>query len=469
MNKLRSVSILIAVFTGIFTLPVLAADKPNVIVIYSDDQGWGDVGFNGAQDVLTPNLDKLAADGTVFEQGYVSHPYCSPSRAGLLTGRYQQRYGHENNPEFTHDENIGLPIDEKTMGDEFKRAGYTTAAIGKWHLGDHKNFWPTNRGFDYWYGFSAGGMSFWGTPKKAKIPTSGVLENGIPVARENLSYLTDDFTNAGIKFINENKDKPFFMYLAYNAPHMPGHAPQKYLKHSAHIEDGKRAVYSAMVSGMDHGIGQVVETLKQQGLYENTLIVFASDNGGHLHGASSAPYRGHKGMLFEGGIRVPFTISWPGKIAAGKRYNQPVSTLDVLPTTLAAAGVNLTSGKPLDGVNLMPYLSGAKKGQPHTSLFWRYSDGAGYAIRHGDYKLVMSAYKNETFLFDMVNDPLERINLAQEQPNKTKQLEKLYQGWDKQMINALWPDAHLPHVAKEEAERDKYIKAAYRGAPKGRH
>jgi arylsulfatase A-like enzyme len=224
-----------------------------------------------------------------------------------------------------------------------------------------------------------------------------------------------------------------------------------------------------MVSGMDHGIGQVIATLKAQGLYENTLIVFASDNGGHIRGASSAPYRGHKGMLFEGGIRVPFMMSWPGKISAGQRYNKPITTLDVLPTTLAAAGVNITSGKPLDGVNLLPYLSGDKKHSPHNTLFWRYSDGAGYAVRHDDYKLVMSAYKNETFLFDMVNDPLERINLAIELPKKTAELERIFQGWNKQLMNAKWPDEHLPHVKQEEADREKFIKSAYSGEPKIRH
>ncbi len=463
MLNLARLSTLCILLFCVFPATALAQAKPNVILIYSDDQGWGDAGFNGATDVLTPNLDSLAQDGIVFDQGYVSHPYCSPSRAGLITGRYQQRFGHENNPAYKVDENVGLPLEETTIADEFQRIGYQTAAIGKWHLGDHEKYLPNNRGFDYWFGFSAGGMSYWGKPVKPNLPTSGVVENGKPVPLSEITYLTDDFTNASIRFVEKNADKPFFIYLAYNAPHMPGHAPKKYLKMSDHIEDGKRAVYASMVSGIDHGIGRLVDTLKQQGIYQNTLIVFASDNGGHTHGASSYPYRGHKGMLFEGGIRVPFLMSWPAKLKGGKRYNHPISSLDIMPTTLAAAGLNNIRSKPLDGKNLLPYLTGENPHKPHETLYWRYSDGAGYAVRHGDYKLVMSDYKKRSFLFDMVNDPLERVDLSTDKPQLKQTMTALYNKWDKQLIEPLWQDPHLANVKKEEDRRKKAIQFAHKG------
>ncbi|KXX70911.1 sulfatase [Flammeovirga sp. SJP92] len=441
-------------------------EKTNVIIIISDDQGWGDVGFNGS-DIPTPNLDALAKDGISFSQGYASHPYCSPSRAGLLSGRYQQRFGHENNmPYVDPTDDDGLPLDEIMMSEHFKTQGYTTCAIGKWHLGDHEKFWPNKRGFDDWYGFYGGGSDYWGKPKKGD-PMRGVLRDGKVVPQEELTYLTDDFTKAATEYIGEyaKEDKPFFMYLAYNAPHAPIQAPKKYYEDVAHIEDGRRAAYAGLVVGMDHGIGQVIEKLKEEGIYENTMIVFYSDNGAHTHGASSYPYRGHKGMLFEGGIRVPFVISWPQGLKGGKRYEECITALDIFPTAMAATNSSLPD-KELDGVNLLPYLKGKKKGHPHQTLYWRYSDGAGYAVRHGNYKLVYSGYKLESFLFDMEKDPLERHNLAEQKPEIVKQLKGLYTDWTEGTVKAKWHDPHAKNVLKEEKNRQQFIEKASAGEKK---
>ena len=383
-----------------------AAAPPNVLVILADDQGWGDVGFNGCTDIPTPNLDALAADGVRCSQGYASHPYCSPSRAGLMAGRHQQRFGHENNTPYKNPtDQDGLPLDEEILSETLQKAGYHTAMVGKWHLGDHPNFWPNNRGYDDWFGFHGGALDYWGSTGN-RPATAGVLLDGKPVGQESLTYLTDDFSDAAVDYIRRysRDEKPFFMYLAYNAPHAPIQAPQKYLDQVAHIEEGKRAAYAAMVVGMDHGIGRVVAALKEAGVYENTLIFYYSDNGGHTLSASSAPFRGHKGMLFEGGIRVPFSITWPRGIPAGKTFDQPVTALDIFPTVLAATGV-AAPDKQLDGVNLLPFLNGESNDAPHETLYWRYSDGAGYAVRHRDDKLVYSAYKNKHLLFNLADDP----------------------------------------------------------------
>ena len=336
---------------------IAAQEPPNIIIILTDDQGWGDVGFNGCSDIPTPHLDSLAGDGIIAHAGYASHPYCSPSRAGLITGRYQQRFGHENNTTYGKDNpDSGLPLDQVTIADILRSNGYRTAAIGKWHLGDHEKFWPTKRGFDYWFGFSGGGMNYWGIPKK-NDPLSGVLRNGEIVPIQELSYLTDDFTEETIHFIDRNMDNPFFIYLAYNAPHAAIQATSEYLEKVEHIEFGDRAAYAAMVVGVDVGVGKIVEKLKVEGIYDNTLIFFYSDNGGHTMGARSDPFRGHKGMLFEGGIRVPFSITWPDGIKGGRRIEEPVIALDIFPTIMAAEGIEHTPNLELDVVNLLPYLT----------------------------------------------------------------------------------------------------------------
>ncbi len=441
---------------------VFAQTKPNVLIILSDDQGWGDVGFNGCTDIPTPNLDKLAKSGVSFQSGYATHPYCSPSRAGLLSGRYQQHFGHESNMPYNDNHpDDGLPLDQLLISELLQKNGYETCAIGKWHLGDAEKFWPINRGFDDWYGFSGGGRSFW---SEVNDPDQILVRNGVPVPKSEVTYLTDNFTQAAVDYIDSysKTDKPFFMYLAYNAPHSPNQATKKYLNRMEHVEDGNRAVYGAMVNGMDEGIGKVIEKLKETGEYKNTLIFFYSDNGGSLNGASNLPFRGHKGMLFEGGIRVPFLVSWPAAIKSGSRYNNPVSALDIYPTILAAAKIEYPKAGVLDGVDLIPYLQGKKK-NPNNLLFWRYSEGMGYAVRQGDYKMIRSGYKEKFLLFNLANDPYEMHDLAEEMPEKLAELKGLYAEWNKENIPMKWSDPHPENVRKEEQNRQSIINRAFAG------
>lgn len=437
---------------------------PNLIVILTDDQGWGDVGFNGSTDIHTPHLDALAASGVVFTQGYVSHPYCSPSRAGLLTGKYQQSFGHESNPgypEFEDEIPDGLPLDEVLLSEILSENGYVTAAVGKWHLGDHPDFWPTNRGFQEWYGFSGGGMNYWG---HAKDPIRGVLHQGRPVPMEELSYLTDDFTKASVDFLKKQGRKPFFLYLAYNAPHAPIQATRAYLAGTDYIEDGARSAYAAMIAGVDAGVGEITSALVEQDILDNTLIVFLSDNGGHGLGSSCGPYRGWKGMLYEGGIRVPFCLSWPAKLEGGKVYDEAISALDIFPTFLKAAGLpadDIAS----DGINLLPYLSGEKEGLPHDELYWRYTNGAGYAVRKGDFKLV-SQHKKALSLFNMKDDPYEQNSLVTKLPEKVSELQVLYEIWNRNNMDALWEDPHVENVEKQEKARLDAVRRASAGEKK---
>lgn len=445
-----------------------ATKKTNVLIILSDDQGWGDVGFNGCTDIPTPNLDKLAADGIIFSQGYASHSYCSPSRAGLLSGRNQQRFGHENNLPYTDAKaDDGFPLTQLMMSELLVENDFHTCAIGKWHLGDSIAYWPNNRGFDDWYGFWGGGMSYWGDPKKNN-PMAGVLRDGKVVPRKEITYLTDNFSEEAVNYIDEytKDDKPFFMYLAYNAPHSPVHATREYTAKVTHIEDGKRAAYAAMIVGMDEGIGKVIQKLKDCGEYDNTLIFFYSDNGGADQGAVNEPYRGHKGMLFEGGIRVPFTLTWKDQLKGGKIYDKAVSALDIFPTILEATNVKHPQPKSLDGVSLLPFVKGKNKKNPHETLCWRYSDGAGYAVLHGDYKLVKSGYKQQTFLFNLAEDPYEHTDLAEAMPDKLNELQDLYNAWNKNTVPSLWQDPHAANVLKEETKRQKFIDNATRGERK---
>ncbi|SFC01146.1 Arylsulfatase A [Algibacter lectus] len=424
-------------------------DKPNIIVILTDDQGWADVGFNGSTDIPTQNLDRLASQGVVFTNGYVSHPYCSPSRAGLLTGRYQARFGHDCNMPY-HQENdatVGTPLSEKMMSEALKEQGYRTSAIGKWHLGDHPDLYPPNQGFDHWFGFPGGGMNYWG---KSKNDIQTIYRNGKVVPENELKYLTDDFTDEAIKYISKKDDKPFFMYLAYNAPHSPDQATREYLEKTKHIEYAGRSIYAAMVNAVDNNVGRIDSTLVANNIKDNTIIVFLSDNGGRIEHADNRPYRGHKGMLFEGGIKVPFFMTWPKKIKENQHYQNIVSSLDLFPTFLNAAGAKAKKEKQLDGVDLLPYITNKVKSAPHDELFWRSSGNFEYAVRKGDYKLYKSAYKNKTLLFNLKKDSLERYDISDGNSKIIANLEAAYKKWDAKNIDPNWLDPHAENVLKEE-------------------
>ncbi|GHB63633.1 sulfatase-like hydrolase/transferase [Persicitalea jodogahamensis] len=454
------------IFSLSIFLPVQAQEKkPNIIVILTDDQGWADVGFNGATDIPTPNLDRLATNGIIFSNGYVSHPYCSPSRAGLLTGRYQARFGHDCNMPYgdDNDATIGTPLSEKMISEALKEQGYRTSAIGKWHVGDHPDLYPTQQGFDHWFGFVGGSMNYWG---KRNGPLQTIVRNGVPVPENELHYLTDDFTDEAIRVINQKNDKPFFIYLAYNAPHAPDQATENYLKQTEHIEYGGRSIYGAMVNAVDAGVGRIDSTLAANGMKENTVLIYLSDNGGRNQYADNRPNRGYKGMLYEGGIKVPFFISWPKGLPKGRRYAQVVSSLDIFPTALAAAGADPLKEKQLDGVSLIPYLTKKRNSNPHEKLFWRAVGGFEYATRIGDYKLYKRANEKNLMLFDLQNDPFERNNIAANHPEIVAKLDKAYRDWDAQNIPHGWEAPHVENVIKEQqawkAQREKAMR------PKGK-
>lgn len=420
-------------------VPALAADppkKPNVVVIVGDDMGYADLGVQGCKDIPTPHLDTLAKSGVRFTSGYVTGPYCSPTRAGLLTGRYQTRFGHEFNP--AAGPNQGLPLTETTMADRLKAAGYRTALVGKWHLGNGERH-PMKRGFDEFFGFLGGAHDYF-TPM-------GILRGTEPAGDK--SYLTDALGREAVAFIDRNKAKPFFLYLAFNAVHTPMQADDPRLKKFAGIQNQQRRTYAAMMSAMDDAVGEVVKKLKDERLTENTLVAFISDNGGPtmkgttINASVNTPLRGSKRTTLEGGVRVPFFLSWPGQIKPGTTDDRPVIQLDLLPTALAVAGVEPNAEWKLEGVNLLPYLIGKEKGNPHEALYWRF--GQQMAIRKGDWKLVKydlaadgGTGTSATKLYNLKDDIGEAADLFAKQPDKVKELQAAWDVWNKGNVAPLW-------------------------------
>ncbi len=348
-----------AAFAGSAASP--AGRKPNIIIILADDMGFADTAFQGAKDTHTPNLDALAATGIRFTNGYVSHLFRSPMRAGLMTARYQQRFGHENNPKYDkRDEVSGLPTDQVTMPQVLAAAGYRTGMVGKWHLGAAPKFHPLKRGFQEQFGFIGGGHDYFRADmaddaKEYYIP---IERNGQPV--EEKEYLTDAFSREASVFVRRHAADPFFLYLAYNAPHTPQQVSEKYLDRYRGIADKQRRLNAAMVSAIDDGVGKLMSTLTELKLDSDTLIFFFSDNGGPvgINGSDNTPLRGAKGQVYEGGIHVPFVMRWRGRLAEGKTLAAPVISLDVFPTAVAAAGATMPGGRQFDGVNLLPYALG---------------------------------------------------------------------------------------------------------------
>jgi arylsulfatase A-like enzyme len=418
-----------------FSSAVFAA-KPNVLVIIADDLGYHDVGFQGSQEIPTPHLDKLAARGLRCTNGYVSHSFCSPTRAGILTGRYQHRFGHENNPAWLPESTTaGLSLNEMTFPTLMKQAGYITGAVGKWHLGAHPQFHPNKRGFDEYFGALGGGHQYFPGDKGGAEYTIPLNRNGADEAQTK--YLTEQFGNEAAAFVGRHASdgKPWMLYLAFNAPHTPLQAPKEWLEKFSGIANEQRRTYAAMVAAMDAAIGGVMAKLDATKQTENTLIFFVSDNGGPnlskrtgVNFTDNTPLRGAKGDLHEGGMRVPFLVSWPEKIKPGT-YDQPVIALDFLPTALAAA--ESTAPGNLDGVNLLPFLTGEKTTAPHDLLFWRTGGPGGTnAVRRGPMKLVRIG-KAAPELYDLATDIGESKNLAAEKPQVVEELVTAIAEWEK--------------------------------------
>ncbi|MFZ5833257.1 MAG: sulfatase-like hydrolase/transferase [Planctomycetota bacterium] len=423
-----------------FVTIAAAADKPNIIIFFADDLGYADIGANGCKDIPTPHIDKLAANGVRFTDGYATHPVCSPSRAGLMTGKYQHRFGFEHNsgPERYAAPMFGLPLEIPTLAEKLKPAGYATGMVGKWHIGFKEGLRPHERGFDYHYGFLSGARSYYPNSPRENDP---IIRNGQPVLDEK-EYLTDAFAREAIDFIVRNRQPgaqrpPFFVYFAFNAVHSPMEATRRYEARFAHITEPKRKTYAGMLSALDDAIGRVMAKVRELGEEENTLVFFYSDNGGPTLQTTSRndPLRGYKGQMFEGGIRVPFAVQWKGVIPAGQVYREMIMGFDCHATALAAAGVGLPADKPLDGVNLLPFLTGKQTGRPHEALFWR--AGEKHAARVGDWKLVVEAGSG-TQLFNLREDIGEQNDLAESNPAKLKELQAAFAEWEKGTQPAKW-------------------------------
>lgn len=442
----------------------LAAGKPNVLVIVADDMGFADVGFNGCKDIPTPHIDSLAKHGVVCTNGYVSGCVCSPTRSGLMTGRYQQRFGNELNPQGPpSDKNIdqGLALTETTFPQRMKSAGYITGMVGKWHLGHRKDLRPHRRGFDEFFGFLGGQHGY-------QPPILDSSENAIrrgDTVVEEQEYLTTAFGREAADFVVKHRGQPWFLYLPFNSVHNPMHATPEKLAQFAHIENVKRRTYAAMQSSMDDAIGVVLTQLRETGQDENTLIFFFSDNGGPLGANSSnnGDLRGKKGETWEGGIHVPFVVQWKARLPQGRKLEHPVIQLDCLPTALAAAGVEIPPEWKLDGVDLLPALRTDTPTAPHEALYWK--NQARWAIRSGDWKLVNSpqaaagpASTVGAELYHLKDDPGETKNLAAEQPAKVQALADQWTAWTATLVKPSWGakgDGSQKPAAKKKAAKNQ--------------
>ena len=410
---------------------------PNIVLLFADDLGYGDTSLYGSEKIPTPNIDALGKQGVRFSNAYVTAASCSPSRAGLMSGQYQQRFGFEFNTAggaITHRLHRGLDPSVVTMADVLKQAGYVTGMFGKWHLGTQPQFHPQARGFDEFYGFLAGAHSFF--PAKNPQPFhSTIMRDTSPLIEPE--YLTDAIARETAAFIDANHTKPFFAYVPFNAVHTPIEATKKYQDRFPDETNQTKRDYYAMTSALDDAVGAIVAAIDKHGLTDNTLVVFVNDNGGPIYTGvqSNGPLKLGKLFLFEGGIRVPMIIKLPGTFGPNSVYDQPASTLDLFPTICGTAGINIPPKINLDGIDLSPFIKGQVSGSPRDALFW--SNGPNIAVRHGDWKLVKS-YDN-TWLFNLASDIGESNNLAKTKPEIVEQLETLYRDWRSQMSEPAWP------------------------------
>ena len=436
---MKSLSPLLAIL--IAALPIARAAPPNVVVLFSDDAGYADFGFQQHADpalaALTPRLTSLARQGVVFSQAYVTGAVCSPSRAGAMTGRYQQRFGHEKNIPQGY-MNGGLPLTEKLVGNHLKPLGYKIGLVGKWHLGYPAAYQPRQRGFDHFNGLLQGARPYFPLPKSS--PHQGIFDDGRETPEEG--YVTDRIGEAACAFIGKNKAGPFFLFVSFTAPHGPLQPKPEIAAALKGFSDRKRLNYAGLMKSLDDTCGRILDHLDALGLADNTLVVFSNDNGGQTTtGAVNTPLRGAKGQLYEGGIRVPMVMRLPGKIAAGSLVETPVITLDWLPTVLELAGAKPDAAGTLDGLSLLPLLAGKPEDFPQRTLHWRTNGPKGpIALRDGPWKLI-DRNKGQTQgpeLYHLGNDPGETRNLAAAEPGKRQELMSKQAAWESSLIDPLW-------------------------------
>ncbi len=419
--------------------------RPNIILLFADDAGYADFGFQGSEIMKTPNLDRLAKQSVRFTQAYVSDPTCGPSRAGLITGKYQQRFGFEENnvPGFmspvsaVDGPEMGVPVEEVTMGDYLKKQGYATAFYGKWHLGGADRFHPTKRGFDQFYGFRGGARDYFPYEKEPS-ESLNKMERNFGDLEEHNGYLTDVLADEAVAFMERKNEAsvPFFVFLSFNAVHTPMDATEEDLAQFPELT-GNRKIVAAMTLALDRACGKLLEKLKELDIEDNTLVVFTNDNGGPTdkNAAVNFPLSGTKSSHLEGGIRVPFLMRWPGQIKPDTTYDHPISTLDLLPTFFAVGAGDVSSIKDIDGVNLLPYVSGIIKERPHEVLFWK-KDARG-VIRKGDWKMIRYPDRPAE-LYNIPADISETNNLASQHPEMVKTMFKELFEWELTLERPRW-------------------------------
>lgn len=419
---------------------IKAQKKPNIVFILSDDAGYADFSFQSSRLIATPNIDRVAKEGAKFTNGYVTGAVCSPSRAGLLTGVYQAKFGHTIN--FTQGnkynlplDSLGLPLDQKLVGDYLKPLGYTTGIVGKWHLGLSAPFHPNKRGFDYFWGF------LWGSSPYDVTQKRNIEENGKQLDASTIPYTTDAIGDKSVEFIKANKDKPFYLFVSFNAPHTPLQAkPELLERFTKELKDLKRALNASLTYNMDENVGKIYGALEQMNLLENTIIIFTNDNGGQIEHsfADNFPLRGMKADVYEGGIRVPMAISWKGKIKPGTIVETPVTTLDLLPTYIAASGANLKDAaySKLEGKDLMNIIKSPSKNDNNRSLFWYVNVDKG-CMRKGDYKMVFLPSKQPQ-LYCLKNDIGETKDLSGTETKIAAAMTKEYMEWQKKLPPLKW-------------------------------
>ncbi|MDO6604579.1 sulfatase-like hydrolase/transferase [Arenibacter palladensis] len=453
---MKNLFVLICVITSLQV--GVAQEQPNIVLLFADDAGYADFGFQGSTVMKTPNLDKLAKQGVRFTQAYVTHPTCGPSRAGLITGKSQYRFGYEENnvPGFmsavsaADGAEMGLPVEEVTMADYLKKQGYATAFYGKWHLGGADRFHPLKRGFDEFYGFRGGARDYF--PYEAE-PTESLnkMERNFGLFEEHTGYLTDVLAEESLSFI-ERKSKsktPFFAFLSFNAVHTPMDATEEDLNQFPSLS-GKRKIVAAMTLALDRAAGKIMNKLSELGIAENTIVVFTNDNGGpsDKNGSDNSPLSGIKSTHLEGGIRVPFLMRWPGHLKPNTTYDQPISTFDLLPTFYLAAGGPVHDLKDIDGVDIVPFVNGKKTERPHEVLFWKRDARA--AMRKGDWKLVRFPDRPAQ-LFYLPDDERELNDLSASEPGRFKQMYKELFAWEATLERPRW----LLKKSYEKADIDR--------------